>query len=119
MFSLSSGAFLFGHAAVGSDELHVLDLNDQSNLPLEEQVTNVCTKKRGVVTERPPPKHRHLGVDIYCASKPCSGGPQETEKSGFLLLHQVFIIIIIFLNCIFYFIFLFFLIYFILFLNFT
>lgn len=67
MFSLSSGAFLFGHAAVGSDGLHVLDLNDQSNLSLEEQVTNVCTKKRGVVTEWSPHKHRHLGVDIYCA----------------------------------------------------
>lgn len=81
MFSLSSGAFLFGHAAVGSDGLHVLDLNDQSNLSLEEQVTNVCTKKRGVVTEWSPPKHRHLGVDIYCAWKPCSGGPQETLKN--------------------------------------
>lgn len=81
MFSLSSGAFLFGHAALGSNELHVLDLNDQSDLPLEEQVTNVCTKKRGVVTERSPPKPRHLGVAISCACKPCSGEPQETLKN--------------------------------------
>lgn len=81
MFSLSAGAFLFGHAAVGSDDLHVLDLNDQSNLPLEEQVTNICTKKRGVVTERSPPKPRHLGVAISCACKPCSGEPQETLKN--------------------------------------
>lgn len=79
--SLFSGAFLFGHAAVGSDGLHVLGLNDQSNLPLEEQVTNVCTKKRGVVIEQASSKHRYLGVDICCACKPCSGGPQQTLKN--------------------------------------
>ena len=69
--------FLFGHAALGSNELHVLDLNDQSDLPLEEQVTNVCTKKRGVVTERSPPKPRHLGVAISLHANHAQGNHRK------------------------------------------